>query len=140
MAGLELHVDSTPENLPLLGTPDKHARPSLLAVGFGLARTIENGDGMSIAVDRIAAGAGGGKAESDNTVVEELTNLAVRTLGTIPIWIQAALRLGTRFVRVAAVGAPPAFRTLPMTKPAATHAASNTSRVLTNTTSGFRIP
>jgi receptor-binding and translocation channel-forming TcA subunit of Tc toxin/ABC toxin-like protein len=70
------------EGLSLLGTPEPGARPSWLAP---LPPPAEPGGG-----DALAAGAAApGGAE-------------------LPYWLQTAIRLGTRFWRVAAAGVPPA--------------------------------
>ena len=79
-------IDPDQHGFDLLGTPERHARPSwLAAVGppeGGIVITGPDGEG-STDPDRVDA-------------------------QRLPLWIQAAIRLGARFVRVAAAGEPPA--------------------------------
>ena len=98
-----------PEGLDLLGTPERDARPSWLAP---TSRAIEfepngNGDGDG---DN-----GDGNGDNGNGVIlhaDAPAAVAVEfpqaDLDRLPLWIQAAIRLGARFVRVAAAGEPPA--------------------------------
>jgi hypothetical protein len=69
-----------PEGFDLLGTPERHARRSWLA-------SLRGSDGILRSPD---AGTYG------------------RDDARLPFWIQAAIRLGTRFLRIAAAGLPPA--------------------------------
>ncbi len=68
------------EGLDLLGTPEQDARPSWLAAAGNLVR-------------------------SDNRAE---VGPVVTAADHLPFWIQAAIRLGTRFFRIAAAGVPPA--------------------------------
>jgi hypothetical protein len=79
-------LDPTPEGLNVMGTRDRHARPSWLApVNFEAPAT---GAGpYDRPFPRLADGA------------------------DLPLWLQAAIRLGTKFIRVAAAGIPPATTT-----------------------------
>src|SRR5262249_32005504 len=52
-----------------------------------------------------------------NTAVNPPTPLA--GVERLPLWVQAAIRLGTRFIRVAAAGVPPASTTFSPREPAA---------------------
>ena len=70
------------EGLDLLGTPERAARPSWLA----LVPVATVGGG---AVPSTTAAAGGS------------------TDGQLPLWMETAIRLGTRFWRIAAAGTPP---------------------------------
>ena len=63
------------DGLDLMGTPDRHARPSWLA-------------------------------PSKESEVPSITHNA-----ELPMWLQAAVRLGAKFIRVAAAGTPPATTT-----------------------------
>ncbi|MGC0347064.1 neuraminidase-like domain-containing protein [Streptomyces sp. SAI-218] len=79
------------EGFGLRGTPETHARPSWLSTvhtpgdnGHGTDDTDDDGPVLGLAA---------GAAAED---------------GRLPLWIQAAVRLGTRFVRVAAAAEPPA--------------------------------
>lgn len=69
------------EGLNLLGTPERDARPSWLSA--------------------VQSAASGGQGDSNQPAA------AGATL-TLPFWMEAAIRLGTRFYRIAASGAPPA--------------------------------
>ena len=82
-----------PEGLDLLGTPERDARPSWLAPLFRM-RLGDGGDdgGVILAAPPSAASA---------------SPLPI-PLDRVPLWIRAAIRLGTRFVRVAAAAIPPA--------------------------------
>ncbi len=71
-----------PEGLELLGTPERDARPSWLAPVIG-----------------------GGSPEGGRDASPEVSSAATEPL---PLWIQSAVRMGARFVRVAAAGTPPA--------------------------------
>jgi hypothetical protein len=74
-------LPAAPEGLGLMGTPDRHARPSWLApVGAERDRQTPPGEGGTAAAD-------------------------------LPMWLQAAVRLGAKFIRVAAAGLPPATTT-----------------------------
>ncbi|GAA4405798.1 neuraminidase-like domain-containing protein [Quisquiliibacterium transsilvanicum] len=97
-----------PENLGLMGRPERHARPSWLAPsqlhGTGGSAPQPNpdgnGDGGPIL---LAVGAVNGNPDGDG---EGNGNGA--SPKQLPLWLQAAVRLGTRFVRIAAAGEPPA--------------------------------
>jgi len=94
MAVFDQHTESTPENLTLLGTPEYHARQTLLSV------LIEGGSSHTDTIDptHVTENAG-----------QQLTNIARQSTGSIPMWIQSAIRLGVHFIRVAASGRPPAL-------------------------------
>ncbi|MBL1098614.1 neuraminidase-like domain-containing protein [Streptomyces coffeae] len=90
-------LDPVREGLDLLGTPEWSATPSWLAV-VGLS-----------------AGGGGGNGNNDNEGGQDGDGPRLTARGEcdgagadIPLWIQAAVRLGTRFIRVAAACEPPA--------------------------------
>ena len=104
-----------PEGLDLLGTPERHARPSWLAPLFRIRPSqTEDGDGVpnqpdNNNPDRI--GSDPQEMEGPNADVSSLAVSAApfaKSIESLPLWIQAAIRLGTRFVRVAAAGVPPA--------------------------------
>jgi Tc toxin complex TcA C-terminal TcB-binding domain len=69
------------EGLDLLGTPDYAARPSWLAL--------------------VPEEAAGGRDPAPSSVAHGVAE------GVLPLWMEAAVRLGTRFWRVAAAGEPP---------------------------------
>ena len=73
----------TTEGFNILGTPERDARPSWLS-----------------AVDAVAS--------SSNTGVSSVVQPSASGSGPLPFWIESAIRLGTRFIRVAAAGVPPA--------------------------------
>ncbi len=78
IARLEPPVPPTPEGLGLLGTPERYARPSWLAA---LRREVQ----------------------LSSTLPDPLLQDDSKSL---PFWIQAAIRLGSRFIRIAAAGEP----------------------------------
>ncbi|HMG76427.1 MAG TPA: neuraminidase-like domain-containing protein [Pyrinomonadaceae bacterium] len=73
------------EGLGLLGTPERDARPSWLSPVSG---------------DRQTRG--------PNDIPVAVTTVAPDSSGKFPFWMEAAIRLGVRFFRVAAAGVPPA--------------------------------
>lgn len=78
------------EGFSLLGTPERHARPSWLAAP-GIAQPQRDDDdhpGPHIPIE--------GGSLSAPPIIN----------GKLPYWIEAAIRLGARFVRVAAAGLP----------------------------------
>src|SRR5262249_39754831 len=85
-----------PEALNLLGTPERSARRSWLASIPGIATPPPQPDGgtQPSTQPRVAA-----------VVVPPVPPGAT---GKLPFWIEAAIRLGVRFLRVAAAGIPPA--------------------------------
>ena len=120
-----------PENLDLMGTPEQEATPSWLAPLDRGGRT----GGRDDRGDRGDRGdrddldePDGGERSDDIAVVRSASieqpvsdNVPGRTPGGIdhpsreelerlPLWIQAAVRLGARYVRVAAAGVPPASK------------------------------
>ena len=99
--GLSGQRNALDEGLGLLGTPDHSARPTWLAAVPQLAEHLQEG--------------GGSRSQSltpsDEPSDEEESAPArllpgAEALDYIPLWIQAAVRLGTRFLRVAASGLP----------------------------------
>jgi hypothetical protein len=89
-ATIEL-VPAQPEALNLLGTPERSARRSWLASIPGIATPPQQrGNDRKDEVIAVPP-----RARGDAT-------------GKLPFWIEAAVRLGVRFVRVAAAGIPPA--------------------------------
>lgn len=89
-------LDPDREGLGLTGTPDRHARPALLAPLKNASTTLvpENPNGG----DHNNEGGVGilAMAESPQT-----------DMAGLPLWLQAAVRPGTKFIRVAAAGIPP---------------------------------
>lgn len=107
-----------PENLGLMGRPERHARPSWLAPS-----RMRNSRGGSINPDGNPDGNPGNPAGTPNnpdnpngprnppgaTVPGTPGNPnAPLPSQQLPLWLQAAVRLGTRFLRIAAAGEPPA--------------------------------
>ncbi|EXA32193.1 hypothetical protein FOVG_16565 [Fusarium oxysporum f. sp. pisi HDV247] len=86
LANLGSHKASTLENLLLLATPDNAPRPTLLSAGITTV------------------------ADTSAATTAQLKEVARKTFGlNLPFWIESAIRLGSRFIRVAAAGLPPAF-------------------------------
>jgi len=86
-----------PENLGLMGRPERHARPSWLAPS----------------PRRLTAGQTPGGTNNVAGVALATTMPPANVPSTtaspqLPLWLQAAVRLGTRFLRIAAAGEPPA--------------------------------
>jgi hypothetical protein len=105
-----------PEGLGLLGTPEPNARPSWLApiLRQGAPSTGGGGsDGTTIPANPDNPNVPASPA-TPSSGPEDIHSLVVsRTappgpIDRLPFWIQAAIRLGTRFIRVAAAGVPPA--------------------------------
>ncbi|WP_373509400.1 neuraminidase-like domain-containing protein [Thiocapsa sp.] len=97
-----------PENLGLMGRPERHARPSWLAPSQRPldrepnGRTSGDNDVEGTPVLMVAAAAapdGDGISRSSAGSLQP------------PLWLQAAIRIGTRFLRIAAAGEPPATST-----------------------------
>ena len=83
----------------LLGTPERHARPSWLAALPVPAQDAEDGNGEHHEIEEFRAAIG----DDEPTAAVEDAGVA-----HLPWWIQAAVRVGARFIRVAAAGEPPA--------------------------------
>lgn len=104
-----------PENLGLMGRPERHARPTWLAPsqlqiagGGGDGQPNPDGnpnDGAVIALAAVAPGAANGNGNGDGNGNGNPDGASSQQL---PLWLQAAVRLGTRFLRIAAAGEPPA--------------------------------
>lgn len=106
MVVLDQHTGSTLEYLSHLGTPDHHARPTLLRALIPVVSSGENPNSKSKAAAKATAMA---TVPAVNSAGEQLSEIAIQSLGSVPIWIESAIRLGTRFIRVAASARPPAF-------------------------------
>ncbi|NHZ81412.1 insecticidal toxin complex protein [Massilia sp. CCM 8695] len=81
-----------PENLGLMGRPERHARPTWLAPS---QRQLDQG----------------GNTPEPPPATDPVLTLRAATMQPprLPLWIEAAVRLGTRFLRIAAAGEPPAW-------------------------------
>ncbi|MDN5783033.1 MAG: hypothetical protein L0H23_13595, partial [Luteimonas sp.] len=90
---------SQPENLGLMGMPERHARPSWLAPSQRRMVTEPNDDTPDDNDDRPSP-----ELTHSSTAVGNRDNGSPQ----LPLWLQAAVRLGTRFLRIAAAGGPPA--------------------------------
>ena len=89
------------EGLGLLGTPDAGGQRSWLAPQQVAAHPSGDGDGDDNGDDN----------DTDNgepVVVRARIQAPTTPAGVSPLWIEAAVRLGTRFLRVPAAGPPPA--------------------------------
>ncbi|WP_144551347.1 neuraminidase-like domain-containing protein [Peribacillus simplex] len=90
-------LNPAPEGLGLMGTPDRHARPTWLAP-INMERTNpEDPDPIEVR--------SGGLNPSIASVAGHGHERKTREL---PMWLQSAVRLGTKFKRIAAAGIPPA--------------------------------
>ena len=134
LGSFEVQQGATQEGLTLIGTPLNDGQPSWLAPISGFQKSTSSGGGptqegsgsgttsgpgSSIQVTSLdavshAAAATGKSAATPAKITTSpakvliststLSESAIDTLEFIPLWVQAAVRLGTRFVRVAAAG------------------------------------
>ncbi|MQA29779.1 MAG: insecticidal toxin complex protein [Luteitalea sp.] len=113
-----------PENLGLMGRPERHARPSWLAPTQRLltdGRPTGSTDGGSQPPSVLAVAPGA--TPSTNTPPSATTS------PQLALWIQAAVRLGTRFLRIAAAGEPPATSSFMPPEPAPAACCAQCGRV-----------
>lgn len=98
----EMQVLPAPrEGLNLLGTPDRDARPSwLTAVSPYVAPQQPNPNPPQ--PPRLAP--------SETTSLTAVSHSSATASTSLPFWMQTAIRLGTRFYRIAAAGVPPSIR------------------------------
>jgi hypothetical protein len=96
-----------PENLGLMGMPERHARLSWLAPSQG--RITDGRPPRDEDVPGRGTGPVGAAATRDGNAN------AVQ----LPLWVEAAVRLGKRFLRIAAAGEPSASAALAVPEPAA---------------------
>jgi hypothetical protein len=89
-----------PENLGLMGRPERHARPSWLTPSQRPT-------------------SGGGSGTPGILALATSPSPSTTTSPQLPLWIQAAVRLGTRFLRIAAAGEPPATSSFIAAQPTA---------------------
>jgi hypothetical protein len=96
--------NSLDEGLRLMAAPFRHGRQTLLArVNVPPSTNVPDPDDE---------GSEDSPSEPEPTDPLLLRRLAVSRLpASLPLWVQAAIRLGTRFVRVAAAGLPPGIAT-----------------------------
>lgn len=87
------------EGLGLLGRPETDARPAWLAPDSGQPGGAATVPGGKPQLSAAGANAAAGLPAQDNTVQDN---------GKLPFWIQAAIRLGARFIRIAAGNVAPA--------------------------------
>lgn len=100
-------LDQPQEGLGLLGHPDRHARPSWLApirgaLGGPRDPNPENPDTPGVPTNP------DGPTTPAGVPVVRAINLPPPAGTVLPLWLQAAVRLGTRFIRIAAASVPPA--------------------------------
>ena len=86
-----LQIEPPREGLGLLGTPERDARPSWLAPLPGTQAPPEDIPEVVAAIAAVAT-----------------PSHPASAAGPLPFWIEAAIRLGVRFYRIAAGGVPPA--------------------------------
>jgi hypothetical protein len=92
------------EGLGLLGAPERHARPAWIAALHRAGR--ERGVGVNQPTPIVDDG-----TPPDELVAPGAPSAAPASpedFQQLPLWVQAAIRLGVRFVRVAAAAVPPA--------------------------------
>ena len=90
-----------PQNLGLMGWPERHARPSWLAPSVRAIEQpvpTEDTPGIILRSDTGATAASSGTVPSPQPAGK----------AGLPLWLQAAVQIGTRFLRIAAAGAPQA--------------------------------
>ncbi|MFE6707752.1 neuraminidase-like domain-containing protein [Bacillus thuringiensis] len=88
------------EGLGLLGTPERHTRPTWLAPVRSKKNDQEDEDPTVV-------------RSHINPSIHSVTNMGHSGKTTdLPMWLQAAVHLGIKFYRVAAAGMPPASTTL----------------------------
>ena len=122
---LGIQREAMVEGLPLMATPDRHGRSTLIAPQNNAAivspedtlvkKQSQAGDHDHLA-SSISRGTddGSGSTKSDTigrstaVIIQEAPALFDELLAP-PLWLQAAIRMGTRFVRLAASGLPSGF-------------------------------
>lgn len=103
LASLRKQTSTLDEGIGLLGTPARHARLSwLTSVSLPPSTPAPSGPG------------GDGNGERNDRVGDNLRSGRLPSVPDdqeviIPMWFQAAVRLGTTFIRIAAAGHPPAI-------------------------------
>lgn len=95
-------LNPAPEGLGLMGTPDCHARPTWLAPLNTTNQNQPPDDGPNEPVN---------DQPPTNPVLFAVINPPQSNIADLPMWLQAAVRLGTKFIRIAAAGIPPATTT-----------------------------
>jgi hypothetical protein len=108
-------LNPAPEGLGLLGSPERQARPSWLAPVVRAANASPGGDGGGDGNGgngNPGGQPGGDPAGGPPPRIAALTAATAPPMAAdverLPLWLQAAVRLGTRFLRIAAAGVPPA--------------------------------
>jgi hypothetical protein len=107
-------LNPAPEGLGLMGTPDRHARPNWLAPIQIEGEQAPPSDDNSEGGEDGEGGEGGENGDNSGPILVRSMILDTRSLSAkadLPMWLQAAVRLGTKFIRVAAAGIPPATTT-----------------------------
>ena len=116
--------DAMEEGLSIMATPDRHGRPTLVAPQK-LAETLPPGgsedpdnpgpDDPVIPLFKLGKPTNldaDGKTATQETSLIGIKQAAASLFDEVsspPLWLQSAIRMGTRFVRVAASGVPPGF-------------------------------
>ncbi len=102
------------EGLGLQGKPERHARPSwLAAINPPTPHDNGNGDGNgdgngNPGIRNLEAAAPGANAAGEPDPNPTPNPIPPGPLSKMPLWVQAAIKLGVRFFRIAAAGEPPA--------------------------------
>ena len=111
-------LNPAPEGLGLMGTEDRHARPNWLAPMRGATYEHEPPkypnepvvDFTHHVTNRYESTT---HTHQRDTIDNDSSTTPLTTINAdLPLWLQAAVRLGTKFVRVAAAGIPPATTTM----------------------------
>jgi hypothetical protein len=104
LVALSVQNHSLFEGLSVLGTPMRDARPTLLAPIPLPSTSSPAGPPITTPIPKVTPLAAGGAPTLDP---------GLSALQNLPLWVSAAVRLGARFVRVAAAYKPPGIPYLP---------------------------
>ena len=102
LEALTAQPPATREGLATLGTPEYAARPTWLAAVPQASASAGSGGGST---------GGTGTASTPSRTVPALAKAAADSSAqpvSLPLWMESAMKLGTRFLRVAAAGVPQA--------------------------------
>ncbi|KAL3442233.1 hypothetical protein BJX65DRAFT_226796 [Aspergillus insuetus] len=97
------------EGLRLMGTPGFAGRPSWVApirqVEYARASTT-GGDGFTFTAERETSAVEAGPLAAGFVIERTSDATGLSSSGEIPLWLRAAIRMGTQFIRVPAAGFP----------------------------------
>jgi hypothetical protein len=108
-----LQQNSLPEGLPLIGTPRLDATPTLIAPNptpFLARDRTPHSSPTSQETLEVTSQPKSSPAHISQVINKSvsMSSSGIETLKSVPLWVRAAVRLGTRFIRVAASSIPPA--------------------------------